>query len=57
MKTFEYTTVNGEDGHPRYADIRLKEKINKLGKQGWELVNIVINQYDEPTAYLKRKVE
>lgn len=58
MKKFEYTT----ESFSTPACTGMQSKLNKLGKEGWELVSVCpSNSYEsglsEITAFLKREIE
>ena len=58
MKKFEYIT----ESFSTPACTGMKTRLNKLGKEGWELVSVCpTNGYDsgitEITAFLKREIE
>ncbi|MBQ0123965.1 MAG: DUF4177 domain-containing protein [Bacteroidales bacterium] len=58
MKKFEYKT----ESFNTPACTGMQSKLNKLGKEGWELVSVCpTNSYEsglaEITAFLKREIE
>ena len=59
MKKFEYMTCYvGGKGHAfKYSIVNgINEfQLNELGKEGWELVNIIRNDDNESTAVFKRE--
>ena len=61
MKKFEYMTCYVGGKGQGSKDIIMNDidetKLNKLGKEGWELVNIIRSDVNESTAVFKRELK
>lgn len=63
MYEYKVVTINIKPGFskPTIPDSSIESRINELGKQGWELVNVVPNTGSygylySHTLYFKRKI-
>lgn len=36
-------------------NVEIEDQLNRLGTEGWELINVIQNAGSYPTYYLKRK--